>query len=111
MRVQITFRLTREDHRRFCRLVTARVTEDACGWCTSPPVLVAASIAMLAVLGLVHRLFGDLIGDAGVVIVGLAYLSGVLSALLLVWSLQRRYLRHVLDDSSPLLAEARLRLG
>jgi hypothetical protein len=101
--MEITFRLTREDHRRFWRLVGARVTERACGWCTSPPVIFAASFATLVVLGIVHRFFG--IGVAGP-----AYLSGVVSALFLVWVLQRRYLRCYFDDDSPQLAEGRLML-
>jgi hypothetical protein len=104
--MEIAFRLTREDHQRFCRLVSARVGGSACRWRSSPPVLFAASLAAMVVLGLIHRTFGD----SELVAAVLGYVAGLLSMLLLVWVLQRRYLRHYLGDDSPVLAESRLRL-
>lgn len=109
--MEIAFRLTREDNQRFCQLVAARVTGSACSWCTGPPVLSAASVAAMVALGLFHRAFGEAVGDSGLVAAILAYLLGALSALLFVWSLQRRYLRHYLGDDSPVLAESRLRIA
>jgi hypothetical protein len=104
-RMEIAFRLTREDHQRFCRLVSARIGGSACRWCSSPPVAFAMSLAAMVALGLLHRAFGE----SGVA-AALGYVAGLLSMVLLFWVLQRRYLRHSLGDDSPALAELHLRL-
>jgi hypothetical protein len=102
--MEITFRLTREDYRRFSGLVSTRV--GACRWRSSPPILFAVSFAALVAFGLLHRAFGE----TGVVAAALGYVAGLLSMMLFFWVLHRQYLRHSLGDDSPVLAESHLRL-
>jgi YcxB-like protein len=103
-RMEITFRLTREDYQRFCGLVSARV--GTCRWRLSPPVLFAVSFAALVAFGLLHRTFGE----SGVVAAALGYVAGLLSMMILFWALHRQSLQHSLGDDSPMLAESHLRL-
>jgi hypothetical protein len=107
--MEITYRLTREDHLRYARLVVARAHEHA-GWRGSPVVVALAyGVALLAALHLAHLAFGPLDGG-GWIVAGLAFMTGTLFTLLCTLYFQRLIQRNFLSDESPSLGEVRLKL-
>jgi hypothetical protein len=73
--VELTYRLTREDHQRFVRLAVARVRQHAnqvTGWHSKPAVVTSAAV-LLGMLPLVYLLFAELISPLGYFVAAFAY--------------------------------------
>ncbi len=110
--MELTFRLTREEHQRFVQLSVARIRQHArqvTGWRSKPFVLTLAAV-LLGMLPLVYLLFAELISPLGYFVAVFAYMWGALCVCLGARLTQRLFMRYWLPDSSPSLSEVRLKL-
>jgi len=110
--MELTYRLTREDHRRFVRLARARVMEHAksvSGWHSRPIVLTLAAV-LLGMVPLIYLLFAQFISELGYFVALLAYTWGTICMMFCGWLAQRRLNKSWLSDNSSSLSELRLKL-
>ena len=110
--MDLTYRLTREDHRLFTRLAGARVKQHAklaSGWLLRPVVLTLAAVLLGAFL-LFYLLSTRRITDFAYLVALLAYAWGAMCMWLCLWSSQRWLNRHWLPDNSRFLSEVRLKV-
>jgi hypothetical protein len=94
--MEITFRLTHEDYRRFVQLAQTRVAEQAkraSGWRGNPTIfgLASASVPLLVFASLY---FNGLVDGAGVVTAAIAYAWGLWSMVACGKYWQRQYVQH-----------------
>src|SRR5262245_11966962 len=87
--MELIFSLTREDYRRFCNLVYARIASPSKGplGLKGPLFPLASVVLTLLVLDYLYRT--HVIDDRAFVAACLGYVWAVLSSLLLVWCLVR----------------------
>jgi YcxB-like protein len=110
--MELTYRLSREDHRRFARLACARVMGHAkrvSGWHSRPAVLTLA-VVLLGMAFLIYLLFAKLISEFGYFLALCAYLWGALCMWLCIWLTQRWLNKNLLSDNSRSLNEVQLKL-
>jgi hypothetical protein len=108
--MELTYRLTRDDHMRCCKLIRERAASQATGpqgW-KRIAALVAAWLAL--VLLILAVLASGIIDEHVAVVAGIAYVAGACSVCLYSWFFQRRYLANLLTDDSPFLSESRVTL-
>jgi hypothetical protein len=108
--MELTYRLTRDDHMECCKLIRERVASQAAspwGW-KRIAALVAAWLALVLLMLVV--LAGGVIDEHAAVVAGIAYVAGACSVCLYSWFLQRRYFANLLTDDSPFLSESRVTL-
>jgi hypothetical protein len=110
--MELTYRLTRQDHRRFVRLACARVMEHAkrvSGWHSRPIVFTLAAV-LLGMAPLIYLLFAKLISEFGYFVAVLAYAWGAICTSFCGWLTQRWLNKNWLPDNSRSLSEVRLKL-
>ena len=108
--MELTYRLTRDDHMRCCKLIRERAGSQATGpqgW-KRIAALVAAWLAL--VLLILAVLASGVIDEHVAVVAGIAYVAGVCSVCLYSWFLQRRYFANLLTDDSSFLSESHVTL-
>ena len=105
--MELTYRLTRDDHVRCCKLIRERVRSQV----ASPWGWKRIAVFVAAWLALVLLMLGALaIDEHAAVVAGIAYVAGACSVCLYSWFLQRRYFANLLTDDSPFLSESRVTL-
>jgi hypothetical protein len=108
--MELTYRLTRNDHLQCCKLIRQRVAPlatDLRGWKRAAALVtpwLALVLLMLAVLA------SGVIDEHAAVVAGIAYVGGACSVCLYSLFLQRRYLANLLTDDSSFLSESRVML-
>jgi len=110
--MELSYRLTRQDHQQFCRLAlkrTASHSKGVLGWKAAPIVLPLASMA-LTLLVLDYFFRKQLIDDRAFAVAALAYLWGLISMRLCGWFWRRQFWTNWLPDDSASLSEVRLKL-
>jgi hypothetical protein len=110
--MELTYRLTRQDHRRFVGLACARVKEHAkraTGWHARPIVLTLAAV-FLGVVPLIYLLFAKLISEFGYFVAALAFMWGGICTSFCGWLTQRWLSKNWRSDNSRSLSEVRLKL-
>jgi hypothetical protein len=110
--MELTYRLTRQDHRRFVGLACARVKEHAkrvTGWHSRPIVLTLAAV-LLGMVPLSYLLFAKLISEFAYFVAALAYTWGAICMLFCGWLTQRWLNKSWRSDNSRSLSEVRLKL-
>src|SRR5215831_19787729 len=108
--MELTYRLTCDDHMRCCKLIRERAASQATGpqgW-KRIAVLVAAWLAL--VLLILAVLASGVIDEHVAVVAGVAYVAGACSVCLYSWFLQRRYFANLLTDDSSFLSESHVTL-
>jgi YcxB-like protein len=110
--MELTYRLTREDHQLAAKLSVARVrrhARQATSWYLRPGVITVAA-ALIGILPLVYLLFAGLLGPAGYFLAIFGYAWGTLCMGLCGRLVQRQYLDNWLPEDSLSLSEVHLKL-
>jgi YcxB-like protein len=110
--MELTYRLTSDDHQRGTQLTVARVMQHArqvSGWGARPVVVISAA-GLLGLAPLAYLLVAKLISPLGYFVALCAYMWGALSMWLCAWSTRRLFMSNWLPDDSPSLSEVRLKL-
>jgi len=108
--MELTYRLTRDDHVQCCKLVRQRVAPlvtDLQGWKRAAAFFTAWLAVVLLTLAV---LASGVIDEHTAVVACIAYVGGACSVCLYSLFLQRRYLANLLTDDSSFLSESRVRL-
>jgi hypothetical protein len=111
-RMELAFRLTREDQQHFARLAVARVRQHmrrAARWYSKPLILTSAA-TLIGLVPLAYLLFAELISPLAYFAALFAYCWGALCVCFCARLAQRSYMRSWLPDNSPSLSEVRLKL-
>ena len=105
--MELTYRLTRDDHVQCCKLVRQRVAPlvtDLQGWKRAAAFFTAWLAVVLLTLAV---LASGVIDEHTAVVACIAYVGGACSVCLYSLFLQRRYLANLLTDDSSFLSESR----
>jgi hypothetical protein len=108
--MELTYRLTRDDHMRCCKLIRKRVASQAArpqGWKRIAALIVAWLALVLLILA---EMSSGVIDEHAAVVAGIAYVAGALSVCLYSLFLQHRYFANLLTDDSTFLSESRVTL-
>src|SRR5215467_11472534 len=111
--MELTYRLTRDDHMRCCKLIRERVASQAASPRSWKRIAALAAAWLALVLLSFAVLTSGVIDEHAAVVVGIAlmaYGAGACSMCLYSWFLQRRYFTNLLTDDSSFLSESRVTL-
>jgi hypothetical protein len=110
--MELVYRLTREDHQRFCKLAVERVASHSKGPLGLKPakVVLPLASALLTMLVLGYLFVDHVIDQLAFGISTLAYVWGVTCMQVCGWFWRRQYLANWLPDGSVSLSEMRLEL-
>jgi len=111
-RMELIYRLTRQDHQQFCRLALKRAASHSkglLGW--KAATIVAPLASMVLTLFVLDYLFRQyVIDDRAFAAAALAYLWGLITMRLCGWFWRRQFWTNWLPDDSASLSEVRLKL-
>jgi hypothetical protein len=105
--MELTYRLTSDDHLQCCKLIRERVAPGLQGRKRAAALFTAWLALVLLTLAV---LASGVIDERTVVVAGIAYFGGLCSMGLWASLLQRRYLANLLTDDSSFLSESRVTL-
>jgi len=109
--MELTYRLTRDDHLQCCKLIWERAAPLGAGLQGTKRRVAALFTAWLAVVLLTLAVLASgVIDEHTFWVASIAYFGGLCSMYLLAKFLQRRYLANLLTDDSPFLSESRVTL-
>jgi hypothetical protein len=109
--MELTYRLTRDDHSQCVKLARARVasrSKGPLGWKLAT-ILFALASALLTLIVLAYLVRNNIVPERTFVFAWLAYLWGLCSMQLCWWFWRGQYWTNWLPDDSPSLSELRLR--
>ena len=108
--MELTYRLTRDDHLQCCKLIRERVAPLATGLQSRKRAAALFTAWLALVLLMLAVLASGVIDEHTFWVAGIAYFGGLCSMYLWALFLQRRYLANLLTDDSSFLSESRVTL-
>ncbi len=113
--MELTYRLTRDDHMQCCKLIRQRVASQAASPRRWKRIATLVALWLALVLLTLAVLASGVIDEhpaaaQTLLVAGIAYIAGACSVCLYSWFFQRRYFANLLTDDSPFLSESRVTL-